>query len=74
MEKIAKDLDILLGWNASSGGSDGSFVGPLNKIVIDGLGPIGGKAHSEDEFLEINSIEPRVMLLYKMTEYVANLR
>jgi glutamate carboxypeptidase len=30
---------------------------------IDGLGPIGGRDHSPDEYLEVESIVPRTTLL-----------
>jgi glutamate carboxypeptidase len=32
-------------------------------IAVDGLGIVGGNDHSPDEFIELNSIVPRLYLL-----------
>jgi glutamate carboxypeptidase len=31
--------------------------------VLDGLGPIGGDDHSPSEWMDVNSVAPRVALL-----------
>ena len=49
----------LFGWTKSGGGSDGNLTAALGISTIDGLGPIGGKAHSVDEYGKISSIMPR---------------
>lgn len=48
---------------ATGGGSDGNFTSALGVPTIDGMGPRGGRAHSEDEFLELDSIVPTVQLI-----------
>lgn len=48
---------------ATGGGSDGNRVAAQGVPVLDGLGPVGGRAHSDDEFLEIASVAPRAALL-----------
>lgn len=67
-DAIAAELGIDLTWTATGGGSDGNFTAALGIPTIDGLGPIGGNAHSEREYGEINSLAPRFELLYKLTD------
>lgn len=70
VEGIAADLGIKLGWTATGGGSDGSFAANLGVPTVDGLGPIGGSAHSSNEYLMVESIEPRFQLLCRIIEHV----
>lgn len=65
-DEIAAELGIDLAWTATGGGSDGNFTAALGIPTIDGLGPIGGNAHSEREYGEISSLAPRFELLYKI--------
>ena len=48
---------------ATGGGSDGNFTAALGIPTVDGMGPRGGLAHSEDEFLDLGSIVPTVQLV-----------
>jgi glutamate carboxypeptidase len=50
-----------------SGGSDGQFCIPYAS-VLDGLGPFGGGSHTNGEFLEIATIEPRGTLLLHLLQ------
>ena len=60
---IAKELGISLKAVSAGGGSDASFTSALGVTTIDGLGPIGGNQHNEDEYLEIDSLKERKKLL-----------
>jgi glutamate carboxypeptidase len=55
------------GWTVdeggTGGGSDANFVAPLRIPVLDGLGPVGEGAHSEREFIWLNSLPQRAALL-----------
>jgi len=44
-------------------GSDGNLTAALGVATIDALGPRGGKAHSKEEYLVIESLVPRTKLL-----------
>ena len=57
--KLGMDLAAV----ESGGGSDANFTGALGVPTIDGVGPIGGGHHSEDEYLNIPSMERRINLL-----------
>ena len=47
----------------TGGGSDANFVAPLGIPVLDGLGVVGGGAHSPREFFELKSLAERSALL-----------
>jgi len=59
----AERLNIKIGFESTGGGSDANFIADYGIPVIDGVGPIGGNAHSKDEYLEINSISERIELV-----------
>ncbi len=65
--ELARELAGKLGFpldDASTGGvSDANLVAAAGTPVLDGLGPVGGDDHSPDEWLDLESIAPRVALL-----------
>jgi len=48
------------------GGSDGNFTAALGVPTLDGLGPAGGGAHAEHEWVEVASIQERARLVAGM--------
>ncbi|MCK4260264.1 MAG: M20 family metallopeptidase [Halanaerobiales bacterium] len=52
-----------LGEIATGGGSDGNFVSALGVPTIDALGPAGGEAHNDKEYIELASLVQRSQLL-----------
>ncbi|RKQ28672.1 M20 family metallopeptidase [Oceanobacillus halophilus] len=58
-EKLGLSLDH----EKSGGGSDGNLTGYIGTPTVDGLGPIGGNAHQESEYLYIPSLVERSLLL-----------
>jgi glutamate carboxypeptidase len=56
---------------ATGGGSDGNFTAAMGIPTIDGMGPRGGRAHSEDEFLDLESITPTVQLICEICKAAA---
>lgn len=62
-KKTALSLGVDLGIFQSGGGSDANFTAALGIPTIDGVGPIGGGHHSEDEFLNIPSLFKRIEIL-----------
>jgi len=64
---IADALGMTLGRTESGGGSDANLAAACGVPVIDGLGPVGGGHHTEDEYMEIPSLYRRIQLL---TEYL----
>lgn len=63
-KKQGEQLGLSLTEVMSGGGSDGNFAASVGAPVLDGLGVVGGFAHSPDEFLWKDSIADRTSLLY----------
>jgi len=63
----AVDLAARLGFvtrgAATGGASDANTTSGMGVPTIDGLGPVGGRDHSPDEYLEVDSIVPRTALV-----------
>ena len=60
---IAKELGWDLEEAAVGGGSDGNFTAALGVPTLDGLGAVGGGAHSPEEFTVISELPRRAALL-----------
>ena len=60
---IAAELGFELHDAATGGASDANTTAGMGVPTIDGLGPIGGLDHSPGEYLEVDSIVPRTLLL-----------
>ncbi|MGH2556475.1 MAG: M20 family metallopeptidase [Actinomycetota bacterium] len=63
----AKELAAELGFEvndaATGGASDANPVAGMGVPTLDGLGPIGGADHAPGEWLDLESVVPRVSLL-----------
>jgi glutamate carboxypeptidase len=60
---LAGSLGFELRDCATGGASDANTTAGLGVATIDGLGPIGGLDHAPGEYLEVDSIVPRTVLL-----------
>jgi glutamate carboxypeptidase len=56
---------------ATGGASDANTTAGMGIPTLDGLGPIGGEPHSDDEWLDLSSVVPRVALLAGLVERLA---
>jgi glutamate carboxypeptidase len=65
--RLGQELKLI----ATGGGSDGNFTAAMGIPTIDGMGPRGGRAHSEDEFLDLDSITPTVQLICEVCNAAA---
>ncbi|WHY96121.1 M20 family metallopeptidase [Peribacillus simplex] len=63
IRQAGKEIGIEITDTATGGGSDASITSDMGIATVDGLGPIGGNAHSEEEYLEIPSLTERTLLL-----------
>ncbi|MDM5335316.1 M20 family metallopeptidase [Ureibacillus composti] len=66
IQEAGKEIGIQIKDVSTGGNSDASFTSTVGVATIDGLGPIGGNAHSEDEYIEIPSLVERALLLAKV--------
>lgn len=67
-QQIAARMGLQLTETATGGGSDGNFISPLGIPLLDGLGPVGDGAHSENEFFTVSSWLERTSLLANLIE------
>jgi glutamate carboxypeptidase len=64
--EISAALGLDVAEEGSGGGTDGNFVAAVGTSVLDGLGPLGGKSHSPEEFCLVETIPLRSALLAMM--------
>ena len=62
-KSLAKQLGFSLGEAAAGGGSDGNFTAALGVPTLDGLGAVGGGAHSAHEHVLTKTLPQRAALL-----------
>ncbi|WMY75220.1 M20 family metallopeptidase [Buttiauxella selenatireducens] len=62
----AEGIDVR--WKSVGGGSDANHTAALGIPSLDGFGPIGAGFHSASEYLELDSIEPRIRLLKRVIQ------
>ncbi|HEX6139886.1 MAG TPA: M20/M25/M40 family metallo-hydrolase, partial [Candidatus Limnocylindria bacterium] len=60
---LAAELGFELHDAATGGASDANTTAAAGLPTLDGLGPVGGDDHSEDEWLDLASVVPRTTLL-----------
>ncbi|WP_456274536.1 M20 family metallopeptidase [Bacillus sp. AK031] len=66
--QVGEELGIEITDTSTGGGSDASFTSAAGVATIDGMGPVGGNAHSDKEYMEISSLTERTLLLAKVIE------
>ena len=62
-KRIAGELGFEVNDAATGGASDANPVAGSGIPTLDGLGPIGGADHSPGEWLDLESVVPRIALL-----------
>jgi glutamate carboxypeptidase len=65
-QAIAAELGFDLKDAATGGASDANPVAGMGVPTLDGLGPIGGADHAPGEWLDLDSVVPRMALLAGM--------
>jgi glutamate carboxypeptidase len=68
IQDVGDEIGVEIEDSSTGGGSDASFTSSLGVATIDGLGPIGGNAHSNQEYLVIPSLVERTLLLATIIE------
>jgi glutamate carboxypeptidase len=72
IKEVGHKIGVEIEDTSTGGGSDASFTSALGVATIDGLGPVGGNAHSEKEYLELSTLIPRTLLLATIIERLTN--
>lgn len=71
VESAGTSFSQNIDWESSFGGSDGCYAARIEStIVLDGMGPIGGNFHSEEEYLDISSIEPKCNIMIDVANQI----
>jgi len=65
-QAIYKNLGKKLGTGGNGGASESALAAEAGVPALDGVGPVGGGFHSDREFLDLNSVTPRLYLLTKL--------
>ena len=61
-QEFAKTLNLNIGFTKSGGVCDGNTTANLNIPTIDTLGVVGGKMHTHEEYMIINSLVERIKI------------
>ena len=62
-EAVGREVDVEFSWIRSGAASDANTVASQGTTVIDSAGPVGGRLHSDEEYLEVGSIEAKIRLI-----------
>ncbi|MEU5786250.1 M20 family metallopeptidase [Micromonospora purpureochromogenes] len=69
--KVGAGLGLPVSHTATGGCADANLLAEAGATVLDGLGPVGGDDHSPAEWLDLDSVVPRVALLAGLIDEVA---
>jgi glutamate carboxypeptidase len=62
VKQAGSDLGQTIGWQPSGGVCDGNNIAACGVPVVDTMGVRGGKIHSMEEFLIVDSLKERAAL------------
>ena len=51
-----------VGAERTGGCADSGFAASVGAATLCGMGPVGGKAHTSDEYVELNTLVPRAQV------------
>jgi glutamate carboxypeptidase len=72
--RIGEGVGLEMALISTGGGSDGNFTAALGVPTVDAMGPRGGRAHSADEFLELDSVVPNTRMICEVLKAAAENR
>lgn len=72
IKDVGKEIGVKIAATATGGGGDASFTAATGVATVDGLGPVGGNAHSDKEYLEIDTLPERTLLLAMTIDRLSN--
>jgi glutamate carboxypeptidase len=68
---IYRELGLELKIDDSAGSSDANYAHAAGAATLDGLGPVGGRTHTAQEFILLKSLTSRLYLLTRLVESLA---
>ncbi|HUZ84586.1 MAG TPA: M20/M25/M40 family metallo-hydrolase, partial [Gaiellales bacterium] len=66
-----RELGLSVGEELSGGVSDGCWTAAMGIPTIDGLGPVGARDHTPDEWIEVSTLARRLELAVRLIETAA---
>ena len=69
---IAQDLEMEFEIQKRGGLSDANHLAEVCPYIIDGMGPFGAFAHSDKEYMDLNSVEPCIKLINAILKDIKN--
>lgn len=72
IQECASNLNSAISTKSSGGVSDGNTLASAGLMTIDSLGPIGGKMHTHEEYVVIDSIPQRAKLASLLLMRIGN--
>lgn len=63
---IYAGLGLTIGRGGNGGASESALAHEAGVPALDGLGPVGGNFHSQDEYVDLKSVTPRLYLFTKL--------
>jgi glutamate carboxypeptidase len=69
---IYQEIGLELRAEGSGGGTDGNYTASVGTATLDALGPVGGGAHTLNEYIDIGRIAPRIYLLTRLIMEVSS--
>jgi glutamate carboxypeptidase len=67
---VAESVGISVHGVAVGGGSDGNFTAAAGVPTLDGLGAVGGGAHADHEFVQVDTMVPRARFVGALVDAV----
>jgi glutamate carboxypeptidase len=67
-EAIYATLGLTLREGGNGGASESALAAEAGTPALDGLGPVGGGFHAEQEYLLLNTVAPRLYMLVELLE------
>jgi glutamate carboxypeptidase len=71
-QAIYRSIGKKLGTGGNGGASESALAAEAGVPALDGLGPVGGGFHSDREYLDLNSVTPRLFLLTRLLMDLSN--
>lgn len=65
-ERFYADIGLKIARGGNGGASESALAYEGGVAALDGLGPVGGGFHSEQEYVKLNSLSPRLYLLARL--------
>lgn len=63
VRSVAHELGFAIDDVSTGGAADANYAAAAGVPTLDGLGPVGGDDHSVDEWLDLDSVVPRIAML-----------